>query len=684
MPSLNVAKFYRQCMESVVNQTIEDIEIICVDAGSMDGTLEILEEYAAKDSRIVVIHSDKKSYGYQMNLGLDRAQGEFIGIVETDDWADPNMFESLYSLAERHKADFVKTNYYWYWTEENRSEVFYNLEKCPYGQVFRPLEHREIFDVTPSIWSGIYRREMLVRKKIRFNETPGASFQDTSFFFIVCAAADSCILSKEAFLHYRKDNAGSSVFSKSKTFCICEETRYVEAFLRKSPDLLRETAYFYEAWRYEKYRWNFSRLDGEAQQLFLPVMHEELRSASEKGRLQEEVFSAIEWEKVKLLIAKPLEYYSSFCAQYAQRDRVFDYYQPQLLAKSKAQNPVVSVIIPAYNASRCLRETLDSVAAQCPTGIWEIVAVDDGSEDDTRDILLEYAEKYDVITVLTQTNKGQGAARNAAIRNSKGEYVLFLDSDDLLAENAIQTLCNVALEKDLDLLHYNGEAFFENADLERRFPFYVTAYRYYFESNETMNGAELYCRMKKERAYSVSPCLAMYRKAYLEKNNIYFEEGIFHEDNYFTMRCLILAERVSHINDKVLLRRIHENSVMTSRKEFRHFYGYLRSIQNEAHLCETMVGNSDLGKYIVGEIRGISKNFCNTYYALPNRDRALKKLTPIELYYADLILNRNQVHQSPLKKMPVVRKIYGFFKCLKEHDLKYTFRRVLVHLHLVK
>ena len=95
MPSLNVVQYIQECMESVVRQTLSDIEIICVDAGSTDGTLEILQEFAKKDQRISIIVSDKKSYGYQMNLGLKAAKGEYIGIVETDDFIEPNMYEDL-------------------------------------------------------------------------------------------------------------------------------------------------------------------------------------------------------------------------------------------------------------------------------------------------------------------------------------------------------------------------------------------------------------------------------------------------------------------------------------------------------------------------------------------------------------------------------------------------------------
>ena len=81
MPSLNVVRYIRECMESVISQTMEEMEILCIDAGSTDGTLEILEEYVRKDRRVRLIKADKKSYGYQMNLGLKEALGEYIVVV---------------------------------------------------------------------------------------------------------------------------------------------------------------------------------------------------------------------------------------------------------------------------------------------------------------------------------------------------------------------------------------------------------------------------------------------------------------------------------------------------------------------------------------------------------------------------------------------------------------------------
>ena len=81
MPSLNVVEYIDECIKSVLNQTLTDIEILCVDAGSEDGTWEKLEQYASNDVRVKLIRSERKSYGYQMNLGIKAAKGEYIGIV---------------------------------------------------------------------------------------------------------------------------------------------------------------------------------------------------------------------------------------------------------------------------------------------------------------------------------------------------------------------------------------------------------------------------------------------------------------------------------------------------------------------------------------------------------------------------------------------------------------------------
>ena len=111
MPVLNTAAYIRECMESLVNQTLREIEILCVDGGSTDGTREILEEYAKRDHRVRILEDTKGSTGYANNLGMEKAVGEYVAIVEPDDFVSLDMYERLYSVAKENYADVVRADY---------------------------------------------------------------------------------------------------------------------------------------------------------------------------------------------------------------------------------------------------------------------------------------------------------------------------------------------------------------------------------------------------------------------------------------------------------------------------------------------------------------------------------------------------------------------------------------------
>ena len=115
LPSLNVSPYIEECLQSVRRQTLREIEILCIDAGSTDGTREIIAAHAAEDSRIRLLGSKIRSVGYQVNLGLTAARGEYIGIVETDDYIAPGMYELLYAAAQAHRAEIVLNDYQAFW-----------------------------------------------------------------------------------------------------------------------------------------------------------------------------------------------------------------------------------------------------------------------------------------------------------------------------------------------------------------------------------------------------------------------------------------------------------------------------------------------------------------------------------------------------------------------------------------
>lgn len=296
VPCYNVEKYIRQCLDSVVGQTLADMEIICLNDGSTDGTLAILQEYAAKDSRVRIIDKPNSGYGDSMNKGLEAATGEYIGIVESDDWAEADMFESLYALAKQHDCDMVKSNYFDY--RGGESTLVEVLPEESLHQVLTPRERTEIFFKSTYIWTDLFRREWLNRCKIRFQPTPGASYQDIGFNFKTLACAERAFFIKRAFLHYRRDNEASSVNNRGKTYCVCDEYSEIERFISKDKSLspLLSIAIYR---KYHVYYWNFRRLRMPSDYEFCMRGSKEFREDFTRGRVEEKLFKPKHYRRLR-------------------------------------------------------------------------------------------------------------------------------------------------------------------------------------------------------------------------------------------------------------------------------------------------------------------------------------------------------------------------------------------------
>jgi len=214
MPSLNVKPYIKECIESVINQTLTDIEILCVDSGSEDGTFEVLEYYNNQDNRITLIKSDEQSYGKQVNIGLSKARGKYISIVETDDYIDKTMLESLYNLSENSTVDIIKSNFYHFDDSDKNNPIFKADENKDFtnynGAKFTIEEQPQFLNGHPSIWAGIYRREFLNKNHITFLEEPAGGWVDNPFFYQTAICAKSIKYTDIPFYYYRVSNTNSS------------------------------------------------------------------------------------------------------------------------------------------------------------------------------------------------------------------------------------------------------------------------------------------------------------------------------------------------------------------------------------------------------------------------------------------------------------------------------------------
>lgn len=319
IPIYNVEKYLRQCLDSVVNQTLKDIEIICVNDGSTDSSPDIIAEYMAKDSRVKVINKPNSGYGHSMNMGFDLAAGEYIGIVESDDYADENMFESLYKIASENRLDVVKSSYYFYFSvpkernekQEIVSKILSNKTFCPTTYFKSKMEMVEFFNIKPTIWSSIYRKDFIRENQIRFNETPGASYQDASFNFKVWSCAERVQLLKDAFLHYRQDNEASSVNSKGKVFCVCDEYEEMQHFLDKHPEKKGVLEYVKNRIKYDSYMWNYERLEDKYKYIFIERASAEFKEDMENGKLDEQYFENYKWSNMLEIAADPIDWHTN-------------------------------------------------------------------------------------------------------------------------------------------------------------------------------------------------------------------------------------------------------------------------------------------------------------------------------------------------------------------------------------
>ena len=218
LPSLNVAAYIEECITSAINQTLKEIEIICVDAGSEDGTYEILKGYAERDERVQLINSDVRSYGAQVNIGLQKSHGKYIAILETDDYARADMYEKLYIVAEKTNVDYVKGDYTSFYTMDNGERFFEEIkqfydEPNLYGRVINPHKEDILYRWDAGLWRGIYNRDFLQRNNIWFNETPGAAYQDISFKEKVLFMAKSAYYVEDHLYFYRTDREDASQYS---------------------------------------------------------------------------------------------------------------------------------------------------------------------------------------------------------------------------------------------------------------------------------------------------------------------------------------------------------------------------------------------------------------------------------------------------------------------------------------
>lgn len=328
LPSFNVTEHIERCLTSVLKQSYSDLEILAIDADSTDGTLDIIKKIAENDSRIRVLLSEKKSYGYQVNVGIKEAKGDYIGVIETDDFIEPDMISYLYELLEESGADFAKVDGEQYLTLPNGEVFREKMHSIPqdsyskYGGVAEiiPREFPQILWWDSYLWNGLYKKQLI--QKIRLSETPGAAYQDTGFMLQLFTNAGKGIYSDRTLYHYSKDNDSASFFSVKAFDNLAYEYTKLEKYLegKETKWKTQNMVKLFEQILTRFYTMGFAgRFFVETTDSII-CLQNMLRRALDTGILSEKDFRTGTYEKVEGFIQDYRSPYEE-CKEYADRSK---------------------------------------------------------------------------------------------------------------------------------------------------------------------------------------------------------------------------------------------------------------------------------------------------------------------------------------------------------------------------
>lgn len=563
MPVYNGETYLRQCLDSVVNQTLKEIEIICVDDGSSDRSVEILKEYAAKDERVMVLQQANAGAGAARNNGLSKASGKYLSFLDSDDFFETDMLEKAVEKIAADRADFVVFRCDHYLNDTNTfKKAAYTLKKQTLPP-YTPFNFRQITDnvfkaFVGWAWDKVYDREFVMKHNLKFQEQRTSN--DMLFVFSALVLAKRITYLDTVLAHQRRNNGESLSNTREKSwFCFYNALKALRDVL-KEKGLYEELKKDFVNYAVHFSLWNLNTITGECYEKLYTKLHEEW------------------FEELEVTGHDEAYFYNK--TEYKQLADILRY-------DFKEYNTKLSVVIPVYNAEKYIRQCLDSILTKQKIAL-EVICVDDCSTDGTPAILKEYQDKYENVTVIrNETNLYAGTCRNKGLMAAKGQYVHFLDSDDYVVDNVYEKLYTLAKENDLDWVKTTSEGFDDETGETIENPRYSMEKMY-----EGFFGTLLDFQHfpKKFMDYmAVVPWNGIYKRHFLLEKNIRFNSLFCVNDRSFFVDTCVKGERMMIAREKIVRHRMNVSGSLVM-KRVQHFdcqfesYRIIRQICNDNHV----------------------------------------------------------------------------------------------------
>ena len=503
VPIYNKEDYLRQCLDSIINQSYTNFEVLLVNDGSTDSSGIICQEYSERDSRFRYIEKKNGGVSSARNLGLERSEGAYITFIDSDDWVEFNYLEVLYNALRENNTDVAISSYKSYYLDGNFYLRVYSSQEEEFLRIGK--RNRDVFlEVFPKlgklnhdfhcIASKLFKRELLESQK--FDESINYG-EDLYFFFNLYLKMQSIIYVKEATYIYRQHGTNITL--------------------------------------------NFT----ESLALQEIQIHEQiLKSAENQG-----IASFYYLEKLKYIVSLRIEQFP-----YSDAIKKYETIVSDLENRVTYPQPLISLIVPIYNVENYLWMCLDSIAKQTYSNI-EVVLINDGSSDGSKEICQEFVNRDNRFRYFEKNNGGLSDARNVGIIRSQGDFISFIDSDDWIDSTYVEDLYKAALLNDSEVVVSNYKEFHNEQNV-----YLIHFFDDYYERN--YNGEELIQQLpfleRKDLSFTTSWGILFSRRLF---ECISFPKGKNIEDTRTNYRLFAESYHSTYIHKSLYNYRVGLDSI---------------------------------------------------------------------------------------------------------------------------
>lgn len=555
IPIYNCEKYIKKLLNLLLKIKNEKIEVILINDGSTDNTKQIINNYK---SYFKILNLNKNhGVSYARNIGIKKSNGKYITFIDADDIVSENYFENIFKFIKNESDLYIYNVKLIYKNKENYNSINYNglvsKEELLKGEFLIP-------QIISWVTNKVFNKKILIDNKIYFNNKINIG-EDLDFMLRVLTITNNIYFKDVCLYYYNRTNNKSLTKSNiiNLPYNTYSNNKRVEKFIKNNNV---DKKYFNE------YKKNiFEYTDGKVRSVKNSVLREQL--IKENNNLN-------------------------------------------LPGKSIKKNKF-SIIMPAYNVEKYIFKAINSVLSQTYDN-YELIIIDDGSIDNTKSVINSFKDKR--IKIIYQNNNGVSSARNRGIKESSGDYIIFLDSDDYIE--------NYALE------YINNEI--NNSNKNTTF---IGKFNTIFEKEcnrsckcENLDATCINDRNKKEvldYLYTKRIIYAVWRfvvsRKLIEKNNLLFMEGIIHEDEEWVPRLLVASKNYKLLDKTFYNYRIRKKSIMTTNRNDLYREECLVKVSQE------LLKNANKEKNIINKnvyLRNAYKNMFQAYLKIR------EKANPIE------------------------------------------------------